>query len=127
MRTLALAFLASSVCLLAADAPKLRLGADIRPTRYAADLTAVPGTATFSGVIDIDVALAKPASLVWLNASDLTIQQATVNSQPRGRRIGRRRLHRAPPARRASRRAGENSHRLPGQNQRELDRRHFPG
>jgi len=44
-----------------------------------------------------------------------------------GRRIRRRRLHRAPPARRASRRAGENSHRLPGQNQRQLDRRNFPG
>ena len=28
----------TGVCLLAADAPKLRLGADIRPTRYAADL-----------------------------------------------------------------------------------------
>src|ERR1035438_6351949 len=82
MRTLALAFFACSFCLLAADAPKLRLGADIRPTRYAADLTAVPGTATFSGVLDIDIALAKPASLVWLNATDLSIEQATVNSQP---------------------------------------------
>ncbi|MGD0048869.1 MAG: M1 family metallopeptidase [Bryobacteraceae bacterium] len=82
MRTLALTFLATSVCLLAADSPKLRLSADIRPTRYAADLTAVPAAATFSGVIDIDVVLAKPASLVWLNATDLAIQQATVNSQP---------------------------------------------
>ena len=82
MRTLALTFLATSVCLLAADSPKLRLSADIRPTRYAADLTAVPGTATFSGVLDIDIALAKPASLVWLNATDLSIEQATVNSQP---------------------------------------------
>ena len=81
MRTLALAFLASSVCLLAADAPKLRLGADIRPTRYTAELTAVPAAAAFSGVLDIDVVLATPASLVWLNANDLTIQQATVNSQ----------------------------------------------
>ena len=82
MRTLALAYLASSVCLLAADAPKLRLGADIRPTRYTAELTAVPAAAAFSGVLDIDVVLATPASLVWLNANDLTIQQATVNSLP---------------------------------------------
>jgi cytosol alanyl aminopeptidase len=82
MRILALAFLASSACLVAADAPKLRLSADIRPTRYAADLTAVPATATFSGVVDIDVTLARPASLVWLNANDLTIQQAAVNSRP---------------------------------------------
>ena len=82
MRTLAFAILASSLCLLAADPPTLRLGADIRPTRYAAELTAVPATATFSGVIDIDVVLAKPASLVWLNANDLIVLQATVNSQP---------------------------------------------
>jgi alanyl aminopeptidase len=82
MRNLALACLAASLCLFAADAPKLRLGADIRPTRYVADLTAVPAAATFSGVIDIDVTLAQPTSLVWLNATDLTIQQATVNSLP---------------------------------------------
>jgi alanyl aminopeptidase len=80
MRTLALTLLVP-LCLLAADAPKLRLGADVHPTRYAADLTALPAAATFSGIIDIDVTLAKPASLVWLNATDLTIQQATVNSQ----------------------------------------------
>ncbi len=82
MRNLALAFLCSSLCLLAADAPKLRLGADIRPTRYAADLTAVPAAATFSGVIDIDAVLARPTSLVWLNANDLIVLQATVNSEP---------------------------------------------
>ena len=82
MRTLALGFLACSACLLAADAPKLRLAGDIRPTRYAADLTAMPGATTFSGVIDIDVTLARPTSLVWLNANDLSIQQATVNSRP---------------------------------------------
>ncbi len=81
MRTLALTLLVP-VCLLAADAPKLRLGADIRPTRYAAELTAVPAAATFSGILDIDVTLAKPVSLVWLNANDLIVLQATVNSQP---------------------------------------------
>ena len=32
--------------------------------------------------IDIDVDLAKPASLIWLNSTDLTIEQAAVASQP---------------------------------------------
>ncbi|MGO9011932.1 MAG: M1 family metallopeptidase [Bryobacteraceae bacterium] len=84
MRTLAVVCLASAVCLLAADSPKLRLSADIRPTRYAAELTALPAAATFSGVIDINVTLARPVSLLWLNANDLVIQQATVNSRPAG-------------------------------------------
>jgi alanyl aminopeptidase len=82
MRALALAFLACSLCSFAAEAPKLRLDQEIRPTRYAAELTAVPASASFSGVIDIDVALAKPASVVWLNGAELSIRQATINAVP---------------------------------------------
>jgi len=82
MRNLALACLACTFGLFAADTPKLRLGPDVRPTRYAAELTALPATTTFSGAVDIDVALAKPTSLLRLNATDLTIQQATVNALP---------------------------------------------
>jgi alanyl aminopeptidase len=82
MRNLALAFLAGSLCLFAADAPKLRLGPEIRPTHYTAELTALPASASFSGVIDIDVALARPAAVVWLNAVELTIEQATINAAP---------------------------------------------
>ena len=66
----------------AAEAPKLRLPEDVRPVRYAADLTLVPGEKTFSGAIDIDIELAKPAPLIWLNATELTIRQATIASQP---------------------------------------------
>ena len=66
----------------AAEAPKLRLPDDIRPIKYAADLTLIPGDKTFSGVIDIDVDLVKPASLIWLNSTDLTIQQAAIASEP---------------------------------------------
>jgi len=81
MRTLA-AVLSISVICLAAEPPGLRLSEDIRPTRYAADLTAVPARAAFSGVIDIDVILAKPAPMIWLNANDLDVRQATINSRP---------------------------------------------
>src|SRR5580698_5934177 len=62
----------------AAEPPKLRLGDEIRPVKYAAELTLVPGSATFDGSIDIDVTLAKPASLVWLNATELAIWKTTV-------------------------------------------------
>jgi cytosol alanyl aminopeptidase len=66
----------------AAEAPKLRLPDDVRPIRYAVELTLVPGEKTFAGTIDIDVDLAKPASLIWLNSTELTIQQATIAGQP---------------------------------------------
>ncbi len=66
----------------AAEAPKLRLPDDVRPVKYSADLTLIPGDKTFSGVIDIDVDLVKPASLIWLNSTELTIRQATIASQP---------------------------------------------
>jgi alanyl aminopeptidase len=73
--------LALSCPLIGADPPKLKLGDDVRPVKYAADLTLVPGAATFAGSIDIDVSLARPASLIWLNASALTIEQASVTRQ----------------------------------------------
>ena len=64
----------------AAEPPKLKLGDDIRPVKYAAELTLVPGASTFAGRIDIDVLLAKPSSLIWLNASDLSIQEASATA-----------------------------------------------
>src|SRR5258708_9801802 len=82
MRHITLAFAFCTLSTLAAEAPKLRLPDDIRPIKYAADLTLIPGDKTFSGVIDIDIDLVKPASLIWLNSTDLTIRQATVASQP---------------------------------------------
>ena len=82
MRYACLAFALCACSAFAAETPKLRLPDDIRPTRYAADLTLIPGEKTFSGAIDIDVELAKPASLIWLNATDLTIRQAAIASQP---------------------------------------------
>ena len=62
----------------AAEPPKLKLGDDILPVRYAADLTLVPGATTFAGRIDIEIQLAKPASLIWLNAVDLEIGEASI-------------------------------------------------
>ena len=82
MRHTTLAFALCTLSTFAAEAPKLRLPDDIRPVKYAADLTLIPGDKTFSGVIDIDVDLVKPASLIWLNSTELTIRQATIASQP---------------------------------------------
>ena len=64
--------------LAAADVPTLRLPDGIHPVKYAAELTLVPGAEAFDGSITIDIALARPASLIWLNASDLSIAKATL-------------------------------------------------
>ncbi len=82
MRSLRLALALCALSAFAAEAPKLLLPDDIRPIKYAADLTLIPGDKTFSGAIDIDIELAKPASLIWLNATDITIRQATIASLP---------------------------------------------
>ncbi|HEX6836718.1 MAG TPA: M1 family aminopeptidase [Polyangia bacterium] len=56
--------------------PKLRLPTSVRPTHYALDLRVVPSEPTFSGNITIDLRVDAPTSLVWLNATDLTIDGA---------------------------------------------------
>lgn len=53
--------------------PTLRLPAGVRPTRYALELKIVPAEPTFSGTVVIDLQLDAPTSLVWLNATGLTI------------------------------------------------------
>ncbi len=64
----------------AAEPPALKLGYDIRPVRYAADLTLLTDAASFNGRVDIDATLDRPASLIWLNATAIQIQRATVTA-----------------------------------------------
>jgi alanyl aminopeptidase len=77
-RLFPLIFVTSLVCLAGDKPPKLRLSDEIRPVKYAASLTLVPGAADFSGAIDIDVTLSKPASVIWLNAREIAITAAQV-------------------------------------------------
>jgi len=59
------------------EPPKLRLSGDVRPTHYAVNLTIVPGEDTFHGTVDTRIDIASPTSVIWLNATEITIQQAT--------------------------------------------------
>jgi alanyl aminopeptidase len=82
MRTFAL-LLGCSLAAAAApalDPPKLRLSDNVQPVRYAVDLTVVPDRDTFRGAVDIDIDIRTAAPAIWLNASDLNIQDA--NFQP---------------------------------------------
>lgn len=60
--------------------PALRLDDSVRPVRYAADLTLDPGSANFSGSIQIEVEIAKPSSPIWMNAAGIEIDEATVTA-----------------------------------------------
>jgi cytosol alanyl aminopeptidase len=79
-RLFALSFAATLICLAADTPPKLRLGDEVTPTKYAVDLTLVPGSADFSGAIDIDVTLSRSTSLIWLNRRNITITEARVTA-----------------------------------------------
>jgi alanyl aminopeptidase len=60
----------------AARPPKLRLGDGARPLRYAARVVVQPTQESFSGVIDIELELKAATKLLWLNATDLTVDAA---------------------------------------------------
>jgi len=65
--------------------PKLRLPADVvTPVRYRLDLTVIPDQDTFTGTIEIDLRLAKPTSILWLNAEKLTVKEATLSAKSAG-------------------------------------------
>jgi alanyl aminopeptidase len=64
----------------ASQPPKLRLAEveDVAPTRYHADLTLDPGKPAFTGAIVIQVEIRKPVQTIWLNASKISVQSASV-------------------------------------------------
>src|SRR5205085_8607881 len=59
--------------------PGLRLSPDIRPVAYDLELRIVPSEPTFSGKVTVPLTLAKPAWVIWLNATDLKVTAATID------------------------------------------------
>jgi cytosol alanyl aminopeptidase len=74
------AVLVCGLCLQASEAPRFRLGDSAAPERYQVELTLSPAEETFSGTVDIQVNLRQPQSTIWLNATNITVEQATVNA-----------------------------------------------
>jgi aminopeptidase N len=62
--------------------PPLRLPGDVKPTRYALELTLVPDQPTAAGRIRIAAEVVKAARVVWLNATGLTIGRAALDGRP---------------------------------------------
>src|ERR671928_1496029 len=66
------------------DAPELRLPRDVRPVRYALELTVDPERAGFEGKVAIDVELARPwrgGDAMWLHALDLDVRRASIEQR----------------------------------------------
>jgi len=71
--------------LAAATPPKLRLSEvqQIAPENYRVELTLDPKNVQFSGSILIRVKITQPAQTIWLNANQLTIQDASLTAAGR--------------------------------------------
>lgn len=70
-----------------ATAPKLRIPAGARPTRYAVTLTIVPGAAKVTGEITIDLDLDRPHPVLWLNAVAVSVSKVTLDAADSEARI----------------------------------------
>lgn len=58
--------------------PTLRLPTGARPLRYAVELTLSPDTDAFSGTVDIEMEIDRSLSVLWLNADDVTVSEASM-------------------------------------------------
>ncbi|APR79905.1 Membrane alanine aminopeptidase N [Minicystis rosea] len=56
--------------------PTLRLPKTAAPVRYAATITIGAARGTIDGVVDIDLTIAEPTSIVWLNATEISVREA---------------------------------------------------
>lgn len=62
--------------------PAVRLPGDVRPARYALELTIVPDRERATGRVAIDAEVVRPARVVWLNATGLEIARAALGGTP---------------------------------------------
>src|SRR6266576_1064716 len=63
--------------------PSLRLGNEVHPSAYSAELMVVPERSNFTGQITIDLVLAQRASFFWLHGHGLMVTNAYLEQQGR--------------------------------------------
>src|SRR6266550_3730118 len=63
--------------------PSLRLGNEVHPSAYSAELVVVPERSNFTGQITIELVLAQRASFFWLHGHGLTVTNAYLEQQGR--------------------------------------------
>ncbi len=62
--------------------PGLRLPGDVKPLLYRLELTIVPEDKTARGKVSIDAQVTKPTWVIWLDATELAIERATIDGRP---------------------------------------------
>lgn len=62
------------------EPPSLRLGDGARPSGYQIELTLDPRKETFRGKVEIDIEVSRALDILWLNQTDLTIDEASLVS-----------------------------------------------
>ncbi len=67
----------------AAEPPQLRLPETVKPERYRLHLTLKPDQDRFGGTIELDLKIAEPAQLIWLNGTNLDVSRATLHAAGR--------------------------------------------
>ena len=73
--------------LISAEAPPtVRLPEGVKPTHYAADLTVDPNADKLTGVLDIDLEVAKETPVLWLNATEITIAKSATQKSGMSRK-----------------------------------------
>jgi alanyl aminopeptidase len=81
---------AAAAAAAAADAgPQGQLATAVRPVAYRLDLTILPDQAKFSGVAEIEVEVAAPASVIYLHGNGLEVASAEFTSAAGARRAAR--------------------------------------
>jgi alanyl aminopeptidase len=63
--------------------PALRLPDDARPVRAAVELTIAPSAPGFAGTASIELAVARPVRVLWLNATHLEVASAQLSARGR--------------------------------------------
>src|SRR5262249_18439002 len=74
------ALLFACICCTLTAAPKLRLAEaqNVVPEKYRVELTLDPDKAEFSGSIQIPVKINRATQTIWLNANQISVQEASV-------------------------------------------------
>ena len=73
---------ALNLVLLADEPQGMRLDGSARPVRYAVEIALRPGTDTFQGAVEIEIATRAPLDAIWMHAASLELGEISIDGKP---------------------------------------------